>query len=176
MIPYSRHLSKPCNPCVLVIEAAPFFNSPRVEIDPMWIGDSLSAWPAKTFMSIGALFHTHICPDAVIGLEEKEGLAWPADLKLFKHYFSWGSEKEGSNESKEKSTLCPCPSKDHCHLTNWIWTNIDATCPLVDRENRKKSLSLVTRVHVRTMLLKEESATNTIFKRAAAERDRIRFN
>ena len=74
MVPYSRHLSKSCNPCVLVIEAAPFFNSPRVAIDPMWIGDSLSARPARTFMSIGALFHTHICPDAVIGLEENQAL------------------------------------------------------------------------------------------------------
>ena len=63
-------------------------------------------------------------------------------------------KKEGSNETKENSTLCPCLSKDHCHLMNWIWSNIDATCPLVDRENRKKSISLVTRVHVRTMLLK----------------------
>jgi len=25
-------------------------------------------------MSIGALFHTHICPDAVIGLEENQAL------------------------------------------------------------------------------------------------------
>ncbi len=40
----------------------------------MWIGDSLSARPAKTFMSIGALFCTHICPDAVIGLEESQAL------------------------------------------------------------------------------------------------------
>lgn len=40
----------------------------------MWIGDSLSARPAKTFMSIGALFCTHICPDAVIGLEENQAL------------------------------------------------------------------------------------------------------
>ncbi|CAK7324400.1 unnamed protein product [Dovyalis caffra] len=40
----------------------------------MWIGDSLSARPAKTFMSIGALFRTHICPDAVIGLEENQAL------------------------------------------------------------------------------------------------------
>lgn len=40
----------------------------------MWIGDSLSARPTKTFMSIGALFRTHICPDAVIGLEENQAL------------------------------------------------------------------------------------------------------
>lgn len=62
----------------------PFFNSPRVEIDPMWIGDSLSARPARTFMSIGALFHTHICPDAVIGLEENQALLdkWIAELSL----------------------------------------------------------------------------------------------
>ncbi|KAK9010980.1 hypothetical protein V6N11_043841 [Hibiscus sabdariffa] len=46
----------------------------RVAIDPMWIGDSLSAQPAKTFMSIGALFCTHICSVAVIGLEESQAL------------------------------------------------------------------------------------------------------
>ena len=48
------------------------------------------------------------------------------------------SEKEGSNESEENSTLWPWSAKDHCHLTNWIWTKSwfsnQATCPLVDRE------------------------------------------
>ena len=37
--------------------------------------------------------------------------------------------------SEEKSILWPWPAKDHCHLTNWIWTNISpigATFLLVD--------------------------------------------
>ena len=60
-------------------------------------------------------------------------------------------EKEGSNETKEIAHYV------HVYLkiiAISFWSNIDTTCPLVDRENRKKSLSLVTRVHVRTMLLK----------------------
>lgn len=81
----------------------------------MWIGDSLSARPAKTFMSIGAPFHTHICPDAVIGLEENQALLdkWIAELslsgslqteaeKLQGPYLFIGIKKKGSETKKEK--------------------------------------------------------------------------
>lgn len=40
----------------------------------MWIGHYPPDQPEPLFMSIGALFHTHICPDAVIGLEENQDL------------------------------------------------------------------------------------------------------
>lgn len=57
----------------------------------MWIGDSLSARPAKTFMSIGALFCTHICPDAVIGLEENQALL---DKGIAEFFFSGSLQTE----------------------------------------------------------------------------------